>query len=348
CTLLPGLVDAHVHLCMSGTADPVLRTRQLDAPFKEVREVIRRHLQDHLASGVLAVRDGGDHAGHVLRYKKEDDTPSMTPVRILCPGKAWHAQGRYGRMIGQPPPDGKSLAEAVIGQGEGADHVKIVNSGINSLTCFGRETPTQFRLETLRGAVDAGKALGMKTMIHANGKEAVRMAIDAGCHSIEHGFFMGEENLKRMAERRIAWVPTACTMAAYTRTLEGGCIESDTARRNLDHQLAQIEIAHALGVPLAVGTDAGSLGVHHGQAVREEIGLFLQAGFSLEEAVQCASSKNAELLGVDKEIGRLIPGMPATLIALPGGPENLSETLREPAKVYVKGEVFIDTSGPLI
>jgi imidazolonepropionase-like amidohydrolase len=174
------------------------------------------------------------------------------------------------------------------------------------------------------------------------------MAIEAGCHSIEHGFFMGAENLKRMAEQQIHWVPTACTMAAYARSLDAGCIESKIAKKNLDHQLAQIKIADALGVHLAVGTDAGSLGVHHGQAVREEIGLFMLAGLSLERAVQCASSKSAALIGTDKEIGRLAPGMPATFIAIRGRPKSLPEALLAPAKVYLKGEVIIDSSGPPI
>jgi len=71
CTLLPGFVDAHVHLFMSGTKDPEVRQHQLDAPFEDMKKIISRHIHQQLAHGVVAVRDGGDYDGHALRYKKE-------------------------------------------------------------------------------------------------------------------------------------------------------------------------------------------------------------------------------------------------------------------------------------
>ena len=88
--------------------------------------------------------------------------------------------------------------------------MKIVNSGLNSLKVFGKQTPPQFGAEEMRAAVKTAKSFGLKTMVHANGKLPVKIAVDAGCDSIEHAFFMGAESLYRIAERGAIWVPTAC------------------------------------------------------------------------------------------------------------------------------------------
>ncbi len=141
CTILPALVDSHVHLFMSGTQDSEVRQRQLAQPYGEAKAVIARHLRGHYLHGVLAVRDGGDYGGYSLQYRNENfgDFP---PVRVRAPGKAWRATRRYGSLIGRPPPEGRTLGEALGDaldrQGpERPDHVKIVQSGLNSLLRWG-------------------------------------------------------------------------------------------------------------------------------------------------------------------------------------------------------------------
>jgi imidazolonepropionase-like amidohydrolase len=215
--------------------------------------------------------------------------------------------------------------------------VKIVNSGLNSLVDFGKETSPQFSPGDLKRAVSCAHEKGLKVMIHANGRNPVRDAIASGCDSVEHGFFMGEENLKRLAEKQITWVPTVFTMEAYAGNLPKGRRESDGARKNLDHQLDQIRRAKDFGVRLAVGTDAGSLGVHHGEAVREEIRLLLAAGLDLGEAVRCATSAGAALLGLEDRAGCLKPGSPATFLAVRTEPERLLDALGSPEGVVFNG-----------
>jgi imidazolonepropionase-like amidohydrolase len=148
---------------------------------------------------------------------------------------------------------------------------------------------------------------------------------------------MGTENLKRLAEDQIPWVPTVFTMEAYARTLPQGSAESDGARRNLDHQLDQIRQAKDLGVRIIVGTDAGSMGVHHGEAVREEMRLLLAAGLGLGEAVRSATSAGAAVLGLGRRAGCLVPGSPATFLAVRAKPEGLLDALETPQEIYVKG-----------
>ncbi|MBW1806343.1 MAG: hypothetical protein JRJ06_08270, partial [Deltaproteobacteria bacterium] len=135
---------------------------------------------------------------HILRYMKEYPAHGESPVIIRIAGRAWHAPGRYGRLIGRFPEHGESLSQSILRDHKGIDYIKIVQSGLNSLTRFGMESSPQFDQEEL-------------VMVHANGRLPVRSAIEAGCNSIEHGFFMGDENLAMMAEKRIVWVPTVFT-----------------------------------------------------------------------------------------------------------------------------------------
>lgn len=324
CTLLPPLIDAHVHLFMSATGDPEVRRKQLDASCDALRPTMIDHLRMFAESGVIAVRDGGDYGGYALRFR--DERSPHEPVRLRAAGRAWRTDGRYGRLIGRPVPDGRTLAEAIRDDPDPADHVKLVNSGVNSLKTFGHPTPPQFSPQALRMAVAAARERGRPVMVHCNGEEPVRGAVEAGCDSVEHGFFMGAENLDRMAERGTIWVPTAVTMRAYANTLPEGSPEAEIAHRTFEHQRSQIQRARELGVAVAAGTDAGSLGVEHGRAVVWEMGILTEAGFSLAEAVRCATENGARLLGYP-DLGRIAPGRPARFLAVEGGPETVLANL---------------------
>ncbi|MFC1864042.1 amidohydrolase family protein, partial [Thermodesulfobacteriota bacterium] len=264
------------------------------------------------------------------------ESSGRMPVMISLPGIAWHAPGRYGDFIGRTPSG--TLAESILKGHDNIDHVKIINSGINSLKYFGKETEPQFDYTELSKAVRVCKKLGLKVMVHANGKRAVEISIKAGCDSIEHGFLMGKDNLKLMAEKGITWVPTLFPMKAYSRFLPKSSVGSNNANQYLDHQMEQLIHAHKYGVPIAVGTDAGSIGVHHGQAVMEEMRFFVSAGLSFEDSVRCASANGAELMGLDNEVGRLEPGFPSTFLLVRGAPENIFNSSHLPEMVFIKGK----------
>jgi imidazolonepropionase-like amidohydrolase len=333
-TVIPGLIDSHVHLAMAGDVDASLRTRLREAPFEVVRRMIQENLREHLRHGVVAVRDGGGCRGSTLLFAKGNPERGQ-PVRVSAAGRAWHRSGRYGRLIGRPPPRGLALADAIRQDGEPADHIKIVNSGLNSLTEYGRQTAPQFDLGEMSAAVQAAAARGLPVMAHANGEAPVRIAVRSGCRSIEHGFFMGRENLARMADSGVTWVPTAVTMQAYAAYYRQVGKNPDVALRTLEHQLEQLAMAKRLGVDVALGTDSGSPGVHHGAAVIEEIDLLMQAGFTLEEAVRCASHNGARLVGA--ACGLLEKGSPATFIAVQAEPSRLPMDLRHIRCVFIDG-----------
>ncbi len=345
CTVFPALVDSHVHLVMSGTLDPTARKRQLNSTERERREAIAGHLEDHFECGVIAVRDGGDPNGDSLRYRCEvaDHEPSV-PVTIASPGRARHAAGRYGKLIGIAVDAGTRLVESAFSSADDTrrNHLKLVNSGLNSLTQFGVETPPQFDSESLREAIAAARAHGQPTMVHANGVQPVKLAVEAGCSSIEHGFFMGRDNMRRMADKGVVWIPTAVTMKAYSDYLRRQGHRSDpsfaeVSKRNLNHQLEQIAAARQLGMTLAVGTDAGSPGVHHGHSLKAEIQLFVDAGYSVEGAIQCASRNGARLMGLSDR-GEIAPGMQADLLAVEAPPERMTEALGRFACRIISGK----------
>lgn len=337
-SLLPPLIDCHLHLAMSGSMNPGVREHQLVAGCDELTPVIARHLELLFGHGVLAVRDGGDRDGCVPGYLRSQASLPV-PVLVQTPGPAWHKAGRYGRLIGRSPAENETLAEAYNREDPVCDYVKLVNSGLNSLREFGRETMPQFTAAEIRPLVVAAERQGRKVMVHANGRRPVQEALEAGCHSIEHGFFMGRANLARMAEQQCVWVPTACTMKAYAEILEHDRDHAgaEVARKNLSSQLEQLKTARELGVIVALGTDAGSPGVLHGESVFEEMKLLAKAGFSLAEIVRCATSAAARLMGLEKSMGLLAKGRTADFVVARGTPAQLPRKLSYLEGIYIGG-----------
>jgi imidazolonepropionase-like amidohydrolase len=336
CTILPGLIDCHVHLAMSPDVGREPSAGRIAEGHHGVRRRISKHLDQLLVRGILAVRDGGDPDGSLLQYKTSPDSENA-PLYLCAAGKAWHRPGRYGRLIGSALPVGRTLAETILHENKDISHVKIVNSGLNSLTEYASESAPQFDSAELKDAVRAARQRGFKTMVHANGKLPVKIAVEAGCDSIEHGFFMGRENMYRMAEKGTTWVPTACTMKALGDRMKRNGAASDVARKNLEHQIRQIQAARETGVRIALGTDAGSPGVVHGQALVEEMRIFMDAGYPIEEVVCCASRNSALLLGLPQH-GLVTKNMAATFIAVKGPPSQLPESLNQIELILYNGK----------
>jgi imidazolonepropionase-like amidohydrolase len=341
-TVVPGLVDSHVHLSMSGTQDPKVRQRQLEAGFEEIEPVISKHVQSYLDNGIVAVRDAADHLGRVMDYKTQCLESKNMPIHLKVAGKGWFKQDRYGKLIGRSPQKGETLAMAIQRDldeiyPKKPDHLKFVNSGINSLVNFGQQTSPQFDPGEMKEAVKTAADHDLPVMVHANGYEPVKIAVEAGCRSIEHGFFIGEDNLKRMADQGTFWVPTVCTMKGYVETLEAGSDQAVTAKKYLDHQVEQMALGKKLGILMVTGTDSGSMGVHHGGGLLEELRLFVKAGFKIEEAICCASANGAALLGIES-IGNISPSKEASFLAIKGSPDNLLDNFDQHHIVFVKGK----------
>lgn len=339
CVVLPVLIDSHVHLCMSGSIDPVLRKSQLHAGYDDLVPVIAEHLRHHFSHGILAVRDGGDRLGSVQRYLRELHDKSENPVIVQSPGVAFHQKDRYGALIADALEPEESLLQSWRRRGQQGDLIKIVNSGLNSVTRFGAETRPQFSEIELRELVLDAKPNGRSIMVHANGRLPVRNAVQAGCDSIEHGFFMGRENLDLMADTGTFWVPTVYTMKACGEHAKSyrAVLDRQVVEKNLESQLQQLAYAREKGVRVALGTDSGSIGVLHGESMMEEMKLFMRAGYSLSEVIYCASEQSARLLGLEN-FGEIRVGKPANFLVTKGTPAQLPRKLSYLEAIYLNGK----------
>jgi len=339
CTLLPPLVDTHVHLSLSSSVDNDFRKKQLSADYRHIESQVTQNIHYHFTHGILAVRDAGDRKGHILRYRNKHSGRTHGAPILQAAGKGWHKKGRYGSMFGTHPGENQTLAESVARETDQGDFIKVMNSGPNSLTEFGKETLPQFDLDELQNTVLLAERRGKKVMVHANGKLPVRIALEAGCHSIEHGFFVGRDNLQRLADTRTVWVPTAYARKTCSEKInkEDIRVEKGIAEKTYLHQLEQIALARELGVVIALGTDAGSRGVHHGESIVEEMKLLIKAGYSLPEAIRCASATGAQLLGLEREMGIIAVRRPANFLVARGTPAELSRKLSHLHAIYLRG-----------
>ena len=314
--LIPGLIDAHVHLGLDPKAGKDI------GPVGRAERAAR--------AGMVAVRDGGDRLCGVLEQRRELERF----VRLNASGAALYRPGRYGSFLGWPVADRRDMAKAVKDMLRlGAEQVKVLASGPVDLSRAGRTGRPQFSRDELAYLADLAHVENRPVMAHANGPEAVAMCARAGVASVEHGYFMGEEAMGLLRENGVAWVPTVEPLAALLDR------ESDEAgrriiRQTIDHQLGQLAAADAMGVELVTGTDAGSPGVEAGPALYREMSWWLRAGVPAERVLSAATTRAARLLGRQEELGRLVPrrlafmaGYPAQLsldAALTGSPVFLA------------------------
>lgn len=258
--------ECHAHLFMNGYDYHAAVRAHRDHPDEHL---IRQELQAYRDAGVTFVRDGGDHYG-VSRLAKK-----LAPeygIRYLTPIFAIFREGHYGRVVGRPFSNLREYARLVAEVSlEGGDFVKIMTSGIMTF-----ETPDGLSEEGLSGEdvremVHIAHESGLRVMSHTNGSRGVILAAEAGVDSLEHGNFQNEESLEALAESGTVWVPTCVTV----RNLIGDGRFSDTVLKEIWEGLAgNIRRGRELGIPIALGSDAGAYRVLHGKGIRDEYQAF--------------------------------------------------------------------------
>jgi len=332
--ICPCLIDAHTHLFLSGTTDMSFRKCQQELTKSEIQKQIKTHIQAAMSYGVLSVRDMGD----INNSLAEVSCPES--FRLLNTGPGYCLEDQYGQLIAIPLAHMEDLPFAISKNTFSSRWIKIVQSGINSLTDFETPCAYQFSESILTDAVKIAHQRGLRVATHANGEKAVAISIKSNCDSIEHGYKMGRENLKRMAEGQILWIPTIVAMKNLVQFWPGTLQERDNAKRYVDDQMEQIFWAREYGVPILAGSDAGSFAVNHGKGLWEEIQIFVETGMSFEEAISCASSKSALLLGGWEEFGLLTPGKQANFVILESSVEDFPKKQIQPKEVWINGKQF--------
>lgn len=332
--LMPGLVDAHVHLFLEGhVTDNALRSAQLKKPVEELTETARASARRTLACGITLVRDAGDRHGINHRIRAEAQG-SRELARVRSAGVGVKRPKRYGAFIARDVEDDESIRETVTALARDCDEIKLVLTGIIDFEAGAVTDEPQFDLAAARLVVATARELGRRTLAHCSGAAGLAIATAAGVGSIEHGFFMNRETLSVMRDRQIAWTPTFCPVHFQWAQPEAAGWSATTVghlRRILDEHAAHLQLAEQMGVPLLLGTDAGSMGVAHGAALGEEIDRWLQAGLTMERILRAATSAPRRHFGLPP---RLAPQGPFDALALPASPFMDRSALDRPLRVW--------------
>ena len=325
-TLLPSLIDAHVHLALDG--EDFKQSRMCWDDWQTMLPRLESAKDQYLQAGIAHIRDGGDLTGINLKAKKIFNSEAGCGLQVMATGEAVRPKNGYGAFLGRgysSPKEIEGLVESHVLSG--ADQIKVVISGVVSFERYGEVEGPLIPQNELTLVTRLAHHKGLKVMAHASSDAAVKLALKAGVDSVEHGYFVGHDSLKVMAEKEIAWLPTIIPVAIQTRmpySKERSTREIDVITRTYEEQIEKLSCAAEFGVPLGVGTDAGASGVRHGVSLFEEMLLFAKSTLDNRSILQAATVGNAAILGLGKENGSIDKGRKANLIAVRGNPlDNL-------------------------
>lgn len=333
--LMPGLIDAHVHLFLDGApTDGPTRSAHMKKSLEELTEAARQSARQSLACGITLLRDAGDKHGINNRVREEARSAGCL-ARVRSGGLGVKRPKRYGAFMAMDVEDADGIRTSVGKLAADNDEIKLILTGIIDFDAGAVTDEPQFDLESARLVVETAKAHGRKTFVHCSGEKGLAIAARAAVGSIEHGFFMNRETLAVMRDNQVAWTPTFCPVHFQWAVPEAVGWSANTVgnlRRILDAHAEHLRLADEMGVMLLMGTDAGSMGVEHGLAMFEEIDRYLEAGLTLEKTLMAATTTAREYFGMPH--ARLATGAPLDAVLLDESPfENLA-ALRRPRNVW--------------
>ncbi len=361
-TVLPGLIEAHAHLFLEGgELDAEKRAAYLKQTPDQLLEAAIPRLEKLVRLGVTAVRDAGDKDGVGLAlsriYKRQRGMiPGTDPGLPLVmpymesPGAAIHHRGRYGSFMGGALEDYASPAECVAARVEaGADRIKLIPTGIINFKQGAVTTEPQMTTDELRQLVAAATAAHRQTFAHASGDAGIERVIESGVDSVEHGFFVRDDQLARMRDRRTAWVPTFAPVQIQVDEAARYGWDAQVVghlQRILDQHAASLAKAHALGVLIIAGSDAGSCGVAHGLGFIRELELMERAGLPAIAVINAATGVSAGRLGFRERFGRVEAGSLSRFILTRHSPLATVANLRREKTVVFDGQVLATGDHP--
>lgn len=345
-TLLPGLIDAHVHV-MSDTE----RSPGFGAPAplhgEEPRPgalrwfTLAKAARAFLAAGITTVRDVGSPDDEAITLREAIRLGLTDGPRILSSGRIISATAPGGRIFGTmyEEADGPwEMRRAVRRQlRRGADYIKVMATGARSVEREDPE-PAQMTAEELQAAVDEAHRMGLRVAAHAEGLAGTRLAIEAGVDTIEHGLSLhrAPELLATMAQRGIVLVPTLSTFDDLADRFRDEFAPSLVAQaeRQRDEAALTVLAARAAGVTLAMGYDSGPPGANARELVR-----MVETGLTASEAIVAATSGSAHALGLEDR-GVIEPGRVADFLVVDGDPLEAPAVVADPARIW-----FVARSG---
>ncbi len=352
-TVMPGLMDMHVHLTGEYSADSRLRgfvTNEADYAFMSATYARRT-----LHAGFTTVRNLGDSMNVTVALKKAIQRGDVVGPTIITAAKGLSSTGGHGdptngwasHLMGDPGPklgvvNSPADARKAVRQRykDGADWIKITaTGGVLSVASSGQNP--QFTDEELKEIVDTARDYGMRVAAHAHGTEGMKRAVIAGVASIEHGTYMDDEIMRLMKQKGTYYVPTvmAGNWVAEKAKIDGFFPDLVRPKAAAIGPLIMntFSKAYKAGVPIVFGTDTG-VSAHGDNA--QEFGLMVKGGMPAMEAIQSATSVAADFLGIGATHGRLQEGKMADIVAVPGNPLDDISAMERVSFVMKGGEVY--------
>lgn len=351
-TVMPGWIDMHVH--MEGETSPDRYIREFtdnpaDKAFASV-DIAKRTLM----AGFTTVRDvGGSGVNVALRdaiAKGTIDGPRIFTAEkslAITGGHADPTNGYRDDLMGNPGPsegvvNGVDDARKAVRQRykNGADLIKITaTGGVLSVAKDGKGA--HFQEDEIKAIVETAADLGFHVAAHAHGDEGMQRAVANGVKTIEHGTYMSDATMDLMIEKNSYLVPTITAgMEVAENAKKPGYypkVVAEKARVIGPKIQGTFSRAYKKGVPIAFGTDAGVF--KHGENARE-FTYMVEGGMPAMETIICATSNNAELLGMGDQIGTLKAGFIADIVAVPGDPLKDIEVMKDVRFVMKEGEIY--------
>ncbi|MGA2098891.1 MAG: amidohydrolase family protein [Candidatus Acidiferrum sp.] len=325
--LLPGLIDAHVHLFLHPGAED-LQTVEESVPQRTITATLAA--RDDLMAGFTAERDmGTEGAGSAdTAVRNAINRGDIPGPRLRISGNAVDILGGH-EDANHYNPEQHVLSNATYANNaaelvtvirqqfkEGADFIKMYETGRDSLRDGVFSTPFQYTEAELRAAVEEAARSGKHVAVHATGEPGTLYAARTGVVSVDHAYQLSEETMRIMREKQIYAVPTFA-IAEYFAEHASSPAQADREHKMIDYHAQEFRKQLAAGVPMAAGSDVGPF--PHGTQARELV-LMVKYGMTPLAALQADLLNGAKLLGWQNEIGALKPGYAADIIAVPGNP----------------------------
>ncbi len=354
-TVLPGLIDLHVHLDSELSPTSFAERWSLDSVDLAYRAAA--FAERTLLSGFTTVRNLGDDGRVTIALRQAIAQGYLRGPRILTAGKALGTTGGQADptnglrrdLAGDPGPaegviNGPDDARKAVRQRykDGADLIKITaTGGVLSLATSGHNP--QFTEEELRAVVETAADYGMFVACHAHGAEGIHRAVRAGVRTIEHGTYLDEEGIRLMKEHGTFYVPTLLAGATVAERAEQEGFFPELVRdkaRRIGPQIREtFHRALEAGVRIAFGTDSGVS--PHGENAREFV-LMVEGGMPPPAALRAATTTAAEVLGLAEDLGTVEAGKLADLVAVAGDPLTDIAVLQGVGFVMKEGVVVRD------
>jgi len=339
-TLLPGLINCHVHLCFGAEADPVRALK--DEPLALTALKALRRAQETVEAGVTTVRDLGGCDYVELAVRRAIAEGLFPGPRILGAGRPVCMTGGHGNFVGREADGPDDVRKAVREQLKaGVDVIKLIATG-GVMTPGVEPGSPQLTLEEMRAAVEEATKAGRRTAAHAQGSAGIADAIEAGITTIEHGIFLTDEIIAAMKRRGVFLVPTLAAPAAISTGGLAAGIPDYMVRKSdavVTAHVASFRRAHEAGARIAAGADSGTPLNFHGSLL-PELELMVKYGMTPLETIRSATSVAADALGLTGETGRLAAGHAADLLAVAGEPAERIGALADVRLVLARGAII--------